>query len=510
MNKKYSVLRLRRISLSAPLLFFVLIAGLKASAEVRLPSVFSDHAVLQREKPIPVWGTAEPGEKVTVSLHKQTVKTVAGANGAWSVKFSPEKAGGPYVLTVQARNRLQRNDILIGDVWFASGQSNMQFPLMGFNDAMRLKNGEEEIAHASQPNIRLLLIKRAAVSEPAADQDSVWTECSPETAKTFSAVAYFFARDIGSSEHVPIGIIDSSWGGTPISSWLSHEADPPALAATQMQTYESHKTNVEKQDIAKNAKATTTVNPNITAWTPSYLFNGMVAPLTRYAIKGVLWYQGEADAAPRSASFYQQMLPTLIKDWRTQWAQPELPFLYVQISGFDAGVAQQWGMIRDAQRRALALPDTGMAVSFDVGEPQNIHPGDKQTVAHRLVLAARAVAYGEKLEYSGPLFSSITQRDSTTEVHFTHANKLSIHGTQLQGFEVADADHCFRPVAARLEGDKVVIDAPGKKPVYVRYAWANFPQGNLYNDADLPVATFTSETDGIGSCSANAVQQKAE
>jgi sialate O-acetylesterase len=489
-------------------LFFVS-PGL-ARGEVRLPHMLSDHAVLQREMPVHVWGWADAGEKVTVSFHDQTQRTTADDVGRWSVYLRPERAGGPYVMTVQGSNTIRLEDILVGDVWFASGQSNMEFPLNGFPGSAVLKDGPQEIAAATQPQIRLLRFARRASEYELRDQDAGWTLCTPETAAEFSAVAYFFARDLVKQEHVPIGLIDSTWGGTPVAAWmslegLSSDAGLMPQFAGRVEMVENQSDTAALRDAEKREDARAQAagqalpkhpwHPDPASWAPAGLFNGMVAPAIDFTIKGAIWYQGEADSARGRAPFYERTFPAMITDWRARWGEGSFPFLFVQISSYTATPDESWGIVREAQRRTLKLADTAMAVSLDVGQADNVHPPDKQTVGARLALAARAVAYGEAVEFSGPLFREATSEGNAMRVYFTHGHGLTAKGGTLEGFEVAGEDLRFHAGTARVDGDTVMVNAREvSRPMYVRYAWANAPMtANLYNGAGLPAAGFTSE-----------------
>lgn len=481
-----------------------------ARGEVRLPHMLSDHAVLQRQMPLHVWGWAEAGEKVTVSFHSQRQSAVADELGRWSMSLRPEEAGGPYALTVQGSNTIRLEDILVGDVWFASGQSNMEFPLNGFPGSAVLKNGPEEIAAATQPQVRLLRFDRKASEYELHDQEASWSLCTPETAAKFSAVAYFFARDLMKHEHVPIGLIDSTWGGTPVSAWMSLEGlssdgglMPQFAQRVEMVENQSDvpaTLGAEKREDAKaraagQASPKHSWHPNPESWAPAGLFNGMVSPATDFSIKGVIWYQGETDSSRGRAPLYERTFPAMIDDWRARWGEGNFPFLFVQISSFSSTPAETWGTVREAQRRTLKLANTAMAVSLDIGQADNVHPPDKQTVGARLALAARAVAYGEELEFSGPLFREATAEGSGMRVYFTHGRGLAARGGELEGFEVAGEDQRFHAATARVDGDTVVVNAEQvSHPEYVRYAWANAPMtANLYNGAGLPASTFTSE-----------------
>lgn len=494
----------------------LLLAGLAlalvpaASAEVKLPSILSDHAVLQREAPIHIWGWADPGESVTLNFRAQQRSAVADRLGHWEVYLAPEHAGGPYELRVAASNTIVLSDILIGDVWLASGQSNMEMPLEGFPEQAVLKNAAQEIATADRPNIRLLLIGRSASNYPLPDQPATWTLCTPATATKFSAVAYLFGREIEQREHTPVGLIDSTWGGTPAEAWVSLDAISadaslmPVLSfwsalADQQQDLPAVLKAEEREDAAAKQAGRPLVDhpwhPNLDSWQPAALFNAMIAPSTPFGIKGVIWYQGETNSNVGRASLYQRVFSTLITDWRRQWQQGNFPFLYVQISSFQSGPSESWGTLRDQQRRTLDLTNTAMAVSLDVGDPENVHPSDKQTVAARLALAARALAYGESVEYSGPLFRQATVDGAGMRVWFAHTGgKLVSNPPTLAGFEVAGADHHFVAAIARIDGDTVFVSSQQvAQPRFVRYAWANAPEATLFNAAGLPASTFTSE-----------------
>ncbi|HEY0795346.1 MAG TPA: sialate O-acetylesterase [Acidisarcina sp.] len=540
-----------------PELAVLLLLSLSTSvlAEIRLPHVISDHAVLQRDAPIHIWGWSDPGEKIIAHFHAQTRATEANKYGEWSLYLLPERAGGPYELTLSGNTEsssmnsasepaapasttatappaaaasvgapatpagLTISDLLVGDVWFASGQSNMEMPLNGFPGSAVLKNADQEIASANQPQMRLLLVDRKASDVPQADTAATWTLCTPETAAKFSAVAYLFGREISNREHVPVGLIDSTWGGTPVESWISLDglaADAslmPAFATRARFANEQTRLSAviaeeRREDAAAKAAGQPLPkhpwHPAEISWAPAYLYNSLVAPFTPYSIKGVIWYQGETNSAPERAPQYVRLFPAMISDWRAKWGQGDFPFLFVQISSFDSP-GENWGIIRDAQRRTLSLANTGMAVSLDVGERDNVHPPDKQTVAARLVLAARNLAYNEPIEYSGPLFKQATVESMPNggngfRIWFTHGAGLNAKGGALRGFEVAGEDKHYVTATATIEGNSVLVnslikppDSSSQVPVYVRYAWAGFSDANLYNQAGLPAPTFTSE-----------------
>jgi sialate O-acetylesterase len=492
-------------------LALLLTGAVGAQAEIRLPNALSDHAVLQRGVPIRIWGWATPGAKLTVRLHAQAVATTADRAGEWTAWLMPESAGGPYNLTVQGdatEGSKTLSDILIGDVWLASGQSNMDIPLNGYIPNAPIKNGPAEIAAATNPMIRLLHIPLKSSDYPLDDEQATWTQCTPETAASFSAVAYFFGREIAAKEKVPVGLIAAAWGGVPIDSFVSLEGLTAnsgtlsalanrAIVAEGLANRDAVIAGAKREDDALKAAGKPVPShgspPPGPAWLPAGPYNAMIAPLTKYSIKGFLWYQGETDTLPERAPHYLDLMEALIGDWRSHFAQGTLPFLYVQLSSFNG--AHGWGMIRDAQRRALALRNTAMAVTLDVGEPANIHPADKQTVGARLALAARGMVYGEDIPFSSPLFRQVTTEADGMRVWFDHAEGLTTHGKPVEGFEIAGDDRKFVAAEAMIDGQTVLVKSGTVgHPVFVRYAWSGIAPPALYNSAGLPAATFSSET----------------
>jgi sialate O-acetylesterase len=478
-------------------------------AESRLGGAITDHAVLQRDAPIHLWGEDSPGARIAITFHGQSIATMANGLGLWEAWLPPEPAGGPFTLTVHGSSELTRSDLLVGDVWFASGQSNMEMPLSGFPPTAHVTNAEEEIAQADLPQVRLLRMEHQSSASPLGSISAVWQTCTPATARDFSAVAYFFARAIEQREHVPIGVIDSSWGGTPIDSWIS--LDALSADASLMPAFAARAVFADKQmhlglieGAEKRAEAEAAAqhlpppshpwHPDPSSWVPAGLYNGMVAPFTPYPIKGFLWYQGETDSAPDRVNLYAKLLPTLIADWRRHWGQGNLPFLFVQISSFDSP-PENWGLIRDSQRRTLDVANTGMAVTLDIGQRDNVHPPDKQTVGARLALAGRALAYGETgLEYTGPLYRQTTRQQGALQLWFDHAEGLHSMGNELRGFEVAGVDGRFFPAIAKVQGTSVLVSSGEvAEPAQARYAWQNFTDANLYNGASLPASTFVAE-----------------
>ena len=485
-----------------------------AQAEVQLPHLFSDHAVLQREHPVHLWGWASPRASLSAHLHNQTVQAKADEFGRWELWFAPEPAGGPYTLQIAGDGPDKVvSDLLVGDVWFASGQSNMEIPLAGFGPDTPVRDGEKEIAAANNPRLRLLLVGKKAAAFPLNDIGESWTACTPETARHFSAVAYFFGREIAARENVPIGLIDSTWGGTPADPWVSMEtlsSDPvllPAFAsrarfAAHLGDTDRQRRNEQQEDDAAKAAGQPAPkhpwHPVEGAYAPAGIYNGMVAPFTPMSLTGFLWYQGETNSAHDRAPYYSTLFPALIRDWRAHFAQGDLPFLFVQISSFRSP-GEDWGRVRDAQRRTLSVANTAMAVTLDVGLADNVHPPDKQTVATRLALAARSMVYGEPVAYQSPLFREATrelQADGSLamRVWFEHGQGLTTHGAPVTGFELSNGDGKYVAATAQVQGDTVLVRAAGlRTPVYVRYGWMGVMESNLFNRDGLPASTFSSE-----------------
>jgi sialate O-acetylesterase len=481
----------------------------QAWAEIRLTHLLTDHAVLQRNRPIHIWGWATPGAALTVRCHEQQRTTMADDAGEWSAWLMPEAAGGPYVLRVSGNGEVTVSDVLVGDVWIASGQSNMEMPLRGFPQAP-VAGGDQAIAHATNPRMRLLFIPHATSTYPLDDVQGRWTECTPETAAGFSAVAYFFGREISAREDVPIGLIDSTWGGTPADSWTSMDAygrNPglfPAFHARAEFTAETARRTLLQERFARASDEAERQgkqppprpwSPDDKAWEPSALYNGMIAPLTPYAVRGFLWYQGESNASTGRAKYYSQVFTSMISDWRMHFAQGDLPFLYVQISSFSAPM-DHWGKLRDEQRRALSLSNTAMVISLDRGVLTQIHPPDKETIGRRLAWATCEKVYGEGGELLSPSFRQVTTEGAALRVWFDRAKGLHVNGDAVEGFEVASADRKYVPAAARVDGETVVVNAPAVAlPVFVRYGWKDTFSGSLFNGAKLPLGTFSSEND---------------
>ncbi|MEO6876290.1 MAG: sialate O-acetylesterase [Opitutaceae bacterium] len=482
-------------------------------ADVTLAPLFQDHAVLQRDQALPVWGRATPGEHVTVTFHDQTIGTTTAADGRWMVYLDAVPASAePAELVVTGKNTLTVKDVLVGEVWLASGQSNMEWPLKS------AANGEREVATANYPQLRLYSVLRTVAEQPAETATGSWQPCTPESVKMFSAVAYFFGRDLQRKLGVPVGIIGTYWGGTPIESWMSNStlrsmAAWPAIDARWLKDSANFSERLAQYTAKRaawdkaNAVANATKTPNPLSWpappigpgTPyalSVLFNAMIAPLQPYALRGVIWYQGEQNW-PRPEE-YAGLFPAMIRSWRAQWGQGDFPFYFVQLANFTVvndPTHRAWARLRDAQASALALPATGMAVTIDIGNPKSIHPLNKQDVGRRLALIAKTQVYNIPGDFSGPRFAYVTGEPSAIRVHFTHAAMgLIAAGKPVQSLEVAGADQKFYPATGKIERDTLLVSSPQVKvPLAVRYAWSNAPMANLYNGAGLPAVPFRSD-----------------
>ncbi|MGV8878770.1 MAG: sialate O-acetylesterase [Sphingobacteriaceae bacterium] len=463
--------------------FGILFLGLNAMcfsafANVALPRFVSDGMVLQRNVKIPVWGWADPGEKVQIEFKGKTYKTAAGGDGKWMLNLASTPAGGPFELKIKGNNEITLHNILIGDVWVCSGQSNMEFNMGSVRDKYAA-----EIASSTNPNIRQFLVTKKTSFQPL---DTVgvakWEEASPVTLPAFTAVGYFFARDLYEKYKVPIGLIHTSWGGTPAEAWTSIEGLQPFPKYT------------ERANKLSTAAKTNGAND------PTALYNGMIAPLLPYAIKGAIWYQGESNAG--LAFEYRKLFPAMITDWRSKWKQGDFPFLFVQLANFMEPVSQpagsDWAELREAQSMTLSLKNTGMAVITDVGEEKDIHPKNKQDVGKRLALAAEKVAYKEKnIVYSGPVFKSSSLSGNKMILKFSDVGSgmIAKGGGELKQFAIAGEDKKFVWADAKIVGNTIIVSSDEvTNPVAVRYAWANNPEGaNLYNKEGLPASAFRTD-----------------
>jgi sialate O-acetylesterase len=661
---------MRSMKLSSLFLGAGLLLALASSAraEVKVPAIIGDNMVLQRGAKVRVWGTAQPSEKVSVAFAGQTASASADARGRWQVQLGPFEAGGPHTMTIAGTNTVTLSNILVGEVWVASGQSNMEWPLQSSAGADR------EIPGASHPEIRLFTVAKATATEPRDDVQGRWLVCSPEMVGQFSAVAYFFGRELNQKLRVPVGLINTSWGGTPAEAWTSRSslgADPELKSFVEdfdralenpdaQREYERLRAQWEEKNYAQdpgnkgydlgyakpdvagdgwqkmrlpqaweaaglkadgaiwfrreveipesragkdlvlnlgpvddfdttyfNGTKVGAIGPetpdswqvprkytvpgnlvragrNVIAvrvfdhygnggfggapgdmklevaggenaaalplggeWdyraelalepiqpdfstapvappgagnpnTPTVLYNAMIAPLTPYAIRGAIWYQGESNAS--RAAQYRRLFPAMIRDWRRAWGGGDFPFYFVQLANFMQTAAEpgesEWAELREAQLMTLKQPATGMAVIIDIGEADDIHPRNKHDVGHRLALAALARTYGQKEEYSGPLYESSSVEGNKVRVRFKHAGGLKTKdGGPVKGFAVAGEDRKFVWAEAKIEGDEVVVWSDRvARPIAVRYAWADNPVANLYNGAGLPASPFRTDS----------------
>ncbi len=488
------------------------LCAIAVRAEVKLPAIISDHMVLQADAEVPIWGWAGPGEEVAVLLGTAHASTKADASGKWHVKLPKLPAGGPHELKVKGTNSLSVGDVLIGEVWLGSGQSNMAMTVN------RAQDFEKEAAAANWPQIRMFTVTSGASNKPQTDCSGSWAVCTPEAVTRFSATAYFFGRELHQTLNVPVGLINSSVGGTPIESWISPEAQEtsaelkPFFAATSNDNapFDAAKAKAKYdrdlanwQQSSKKAKAAGQPVPKRPQDPVAVrerkgnvggLFNGKIAPLVPYRVRGVLWYQGEANSTPVKAPFYQHQLPLLVNDWRSRWGY-ELPFAWVQLPNF-AGAGRDWPTVRQAMLQTLKLPKTGMAITLDIGEVNDIHPKNKQEVGRRLALWALGTVYGKSVPTSGPLPAKHERRASSIVVQFDHADGgLVAKSGELVGFEIA-GEQGFKPATATIEGNSVVVtSADVARPVAVRYAWTNGPTASLYNGAGLPASPFLISVD---------------
>jgi sialate O-acetylesterase len=632
----------------------LLYAGVTPAADsLDLPPLFGDHMVLQREVEVPVWGTSRPGSAIAVAIADQRVETTAGADGAWQVRLAPMPAGGPHEMVVEGDGTVRFSDVLIGEVWLASGQSNMAMPLAGWG---RILDYQTEIARADYPEIRLFQVERATSSRPLADVGGSWQPSSPATVAEFSSTAYFFARRVHRETGLPIGLLHSSWGGTVAEAWTSARAletlddfreaaeeistRTPEKSAAMRATYEAARAErdaaVNEQDqgleggralwaapeldvsewptmelpgkwedrdlpdldgvvwfrrevevpgswaghdlalslgpiddadvtyfngteigststydlprrytvpaalvrAGRNVLSVRAIDtylgggfygeatelalagpgeppiPLAGPWAyrvgveleplppnpddpnqPTALYNAMIRPLAPYAVRGVLWYQGESNSS--RAYQYRTLFPALIRDWRATWRQDHLPFYFVQLAPFLPGLIEQnkWPELREAQSMALALPETGMVVTTDIGNPNDVHPKNKQEVGNRLARIALHRLYGKDVVDSGPVYEAMRVEGSRMRLAFEHAEGgLEAKGGALTGFAVAGEDRIFHPAEARIEGESVVVWSDAvPRPKAVRYGWEDSPVCNLYGVYGLPAAPFRTD-----------------
>lgn len=483
---------MQRIKHALTVCLLLTIAAIHTHADVKLPAIITNHMVLQQGMPAPIWGWADDGEKITVTFADQTHTTTA-KNGKWMIKLTPLKANStPRTLKISGNNTIELQDILVGEVWICSGQSNMEWSMN------RILNSQQEIKAANHPNIRLFNVPQHVTSRVPLDKgDGTWTPCTPNNAKHFSAVGYFFGRRLQKELNVPIGLVGANWGGTRIEPWTTLDG---FKSIPDLSWYVEH---IEKNAADEKSK--------IGAGTPSAIYNAMVHPLVPYAMRGGIWYQGESNG--NEGHTYYLKKKALINGWRKLF-NPDLAFYWVQLANFrkpsdNPAGGDGWAKLREAQLKALDIKHTGMAVITDIGEANDIHPRNKQDVGHRLAQWALHQTYAKKdLIPSGPLYKSHEIKGNTIHIHFDHIGlglmvgkkeglKPTMHDTKgkLQHFAIADADKKWHWAEAKIVGNTVVVSAKGvEKPTAVRYGFTMNPQSaNLYNKEGLPASPFRTD-----------------
>jgi sialate O-acetylesterase len=474
-------------------------------SDAHLPNIFSDNMVLQQGATVPIWGWADDDTLVTVIFRNQVVSTRA-LYGKWRVELHDLKPGRPDTLIVSAKNTLQFRNVVVGEVWLAGGQSNMEFPLKdSFESA-------DDIASAGNAMIRILKVPHTRLDSPTNDIHASWAVATPESVSNISAVAYYFARDLQAKYQVPVGIIESDWGGTPAEAWMDYNTlqynrdwhneiiKEYSVQETQYRRSLDAYENEKRQ--AQDSNTPFTKRPPGRPWKPSELYNGMIAPLAGYGIKGVIWYQGESNAGSLERAWqYHALFTGLIVDWRSHWGEGDFPFLLVQLAPYmdikkEPGPSA-WASLREAQFDSTKLlPNVGMAVITDVGMEHNIHPTKKKPVGDRLALAAEGIAYQEPIEYSGPVYKGMAVEGSHIVVTFDHiGGGLLALDSDLTGFSIAGDDGKFHWALARfVSPNQVAVFSPEvENPVAVRYGWADYPVVNLWNKAGLPASPFRTD-----------------
>jgi len=502
-----------------------------AKAEVKPSTLFCDHMVLQRDVLIPVWGTAKAGEKVTVKFNKSVQTVTTDASGKWMIRLPKQKAGGPFTMEIKGTNAVTVNDVFVGEVWLCSGQSNMDMTVAKEDRYWcGVLNEAEEVANANYPAIRVFDVDYTPKQTPQINAFGKWEVCSPKTVGHFSAVAYFFAREISKKLHVPVGMVTSAFGASTAETWISKqslESHPnlkPLLdayhdklnkfvadSANLMSKYRADLAQFQGDQAAaqaaagdvtaaKKVKAPRNPSPIIDQHNPYVCYNGMIAPLVPYAIRGALWYQGESNGP--SSNLYREIMETLVADWRKSWGEGNFPFLYVQLANYGTPVTEPvkndiMMTVREAQVKNLSIPNTAMAVAIENAgnDPKNIHPKNKQAIGYRLGVAARAKVYGEKIEYSGPMYKSYKVEGDKIRLFFDHVGGgLVAKDGKLTGFAICGEDKKFVWAEAKIEGKTIVVSSTEvKKPIAVRYAWSVNPPASLSNKEGLWAPNFRTD-----------------
>lgn len=469
---------LRRLFYSCAVVVVQLLFSSQIHAEVKLPNVFGNGMVLQSSVKIPVWGWANPGERVLVEFRSESRETQADGDGYWRVDLPPQESGGPYELKIVAEKIVLLSDVYVGEVWVCAGQSNMSFQLK------RVTNSQQEISSANYPKVRFITVPAQSSEQPLDNFNTQWEVCSPQTVPELSALAFYFGRNLSETLETPVGLIVLAWGGSTAEAWTDKNklVKYPELAPL-----------LDSKRIEKT----------IECQKPGRLYNGMLCPVCPFAIKGVIWYQGESNA--NRAWQYRTLFPIMIANWRDSWGQGDFPFYYVQLPNFmksrDVPGDSAWAELREAQHRTLSIRNVGEVVSIDSGASNELHPQNKEIIGGRLANLALAQTYDRDVPYSGPVFKTMSIVDDKVVLTFNHTENglVSLTTTQcdnstLRGFAIAGKDHKFYWADAEIQGDKVVVSSPKvDSPVAVRYAWADNPICNLGNSVGLPASPFRTD-----------------
>jgi len=487
-----------------------------AWADVKLPAIFSDHMVLQRNQAVRIWGWADAGEKVSVTLGEDTVATTANIAGQWQVVLSERAVSGPMEMTIKGNNTIILTNVVLGEVWICSGQSNMQW---SFNNNVTHK--DEEVAAADYPDIRLITVPRKTALMPQDDFEGQWAPCTPETVKSFSAVGYFFGRILHKELDVPVGLISTNWGGTRVEAWTSMgdlkqlpEAGPvldrwqemcaaydPVVAQTRydesLTKWEKRAAKAREENEKVPNKPRKQADPKVGPHHPANLYNGMIAPLVPLSVRGAIWYQGESNVG--RAYQYRELFPLMIRNWRRDFQNPDMPFGFVQLAPFNYGgdrgdaLPELW----EAQVMTLNnLKNIGMAVTTDIATTSNIHPPNKQDVGKRLGLWALATIHEERIVYSGPIYQACERHGNAMSISFSHVGSglITSDGEAPSHFTLAGADKEFHPATAQIVGSRVIVSCDSvTDPEAVRFAWSNTAEPNLKNKEGLPASPFRTD-----------------
>lgn len=465
----------RKINILLLFLSILLMSNGYTKAAIRFPAVIGDHMVLQQNTEVVLWGWADQGEPISVQatwLPGKNYTATAAADGKWNVKIPTPAAGGPYEMTFHSfSDRKTIKDVLIGEVWICSGQSNMEMPLKGFT-SQPVDGSNDIIAQSDNRQLRLFTVKRNTSWTPLPDCEGNWVLSVPKEAASFSAVAYMYGSYLQKVLKVPVGLIHSSWGGTPAEAWTDRE--------TLEESFKDIPVRILEKRIHRS---------------PSVLYNAMIHPLIPYTFRGVIWYQGEGNR--KAPTQYRSLFPAMIANWRQKWGIGDFPFYFVQIAPYKYDDKKNSAELREAQLQTmLHTPNTGMAVTMDVGEYESIHPKNKTAVAKRLAYWALAKTYGmEGIEYCGPIFKAMQTEDNHAILEFDFApNGLSSFGKPLDGFTIAGSDRKFYPAAAVIKGKNLIVSSDSvAQPVAVRYGWSNYAEGCLFNNAGLPASSFRTD-----------------